>query len=176
MVITHNGIDSSGRNFGPIYLGSLKRRNGLGGGVSTGLNGQDRYLNPNESLDIIPTSEFLLSLSKGQLKKFISIGLISVESSNLLTVFNDLLEKLDNDDGITDSNYFNTLNTSDESLLDTNFNLLLIKLDNDNGITDIDFHTLEISEVLTINTQLPLLLNKLDNDTGVTDINYSLLI
>lgn len=65
--ITHNDT-----GLGQIYLSDVGRRNSLGGGVSVYENGQDCYLNPGETIELVATSQVLLSIDRGVLKKFSS--------------------------------------------------------------------------------------------------------
>lgn len=59
--ITHNGTN----NVGQLYLADVGRRNSLGGGASIYEYGQDQYLNPGESVDLVATSQVLLSIDRG---------------------------------------------------------------------------------------------------------------
>jgi hypothetical protein len=66
--ITHNGTNGLGQ----IYLSDVGRRNSLGGGVSVYEHGQDQYLNPGETIQLVATSQVLLSIDRGVLKTFSS--------------------------------------------------------------------------------------------------------
>lgn len=66
--ITHNGTNGLGQ----IYLSDVGRRNSLGGGVSVYENGQDQYLNPGDTIELVATSQVLLSIDRGVLKAFSS--------------------------------------------------------------------------------------------------------
>jgi hypothetical protein len=66
--ITHNGTNGLGQ----VYLSDVGRRNSLGGGVSVYEHGQDQYLNPGETIQLVATSQVLLSIDRGVLKTFSS--------------------------------------------------------------------------------------------------------
>jgi len=89
--------------------------------------------------------------------------------------FSGMLDKLDNDAGVSDTNYSN--NNIDQAYdWITNFNDVLTKLDNDSGVSDINYNsTLAITDPADMRTNFNDLLTKLDNDAGVSDINYSTL-
>lgn len=85
VTITHTGAVSTAHGgfvVGPflssIYLGDLKKRNGLGGGVSVYNQGQDQYLDYGTPLVMVQTGELLLSVATGQLSKLIFLGLVTV--------------------------------------------------------------------------------------------------
>jgi pSer/pThr/pTyr-binding forkhead associated (FHA) protein len=63
--IVHNDV-----NLGQIYLSDVGRRNSLGGGVSIYEHGQDQYLNPGDTIELVATSQVLLSIDRGVLKTF----------------------------------------------------------------------------------------------------------
>jgi hypothetical protein len=63
--ITHNEL-----GLGQLYLSDVGRRNSLGGGVSIYEHGQDKYLNPGETIQLVATSQVLLSLDRGVLNTF----------------------------------------------------------------------------------------------------------
>ena len=64
--ITHNGTN----NVGKLYLADVGRRNSLGGGASIYEYGQDCYLNPGTHVDLVATSQVLLSIDRGILHTF----------------------------------------------------------------------------------------------------------
>jgi len=83
--VTHTGTISTpaggfkaGAFTAPIYLGDIGRRNGLGGGTSVYGLGQDRYLDNGASVVLQETSEVLLSIAKGTLKKLSDMGLVTI--------------------------------------------------------------------------------------------------
>lgn len=59
--ITHNGT----HNVGQLYLADVGRRNSLGGGASIYEYGQDQYINPGETIQLVATSQVLLSIDRG---------------------------------------------------------------------------------------------------------------
>lgn len=63
--ITHNDA-----GLGQLYLSDVGRRNSLGGGVSIYEHGQDQYLNPGETIELVATSQVLLSIDRGVLHTF----------------------------------------------------------------------------------------------------------
>ncbi|MDB4330382.1 hypothetical protein N9948_01530 [bacterium] len=65
--ITHNDT-----GLGQLYLSDVGRRNSLGGGVSIYEHGQDTYLNPGDTIELVATSQVLLSIDRGVLKTFSS--------------------------------------------------------------------------------------------------------
>lgn len=72
--ITHTGAtDVEG-----IYLSDVGRRNGLGGGVSVYGHGQDQYINPDETIELVATSQVLLSIDRGTIKTFVDEGSLTV--------------------------------------------------------------------------------------------------
>ena len=75
--ITHNGTAGVGQ----LYLADVGRRVGLGGGVSIYEYGQDRYLNPGDTIELVATSQVLLSIDRGILKTYSSgsfAGVLSI--------------------------------------------------------------------------------------------------
>jgi len=66
--VTHNGTNSVGQ----LYLADVGRRNSLGGGVSIYEYGQDQYLNPGDTIELVATSQVLLSIDRGILYTFSS--------------------------------------------------------------------------------------------------------
>lgn len=84
--LTHTGAVSTasggfkvGAFTAPIYLGFLEKRNGLGGGVVNGQNGQDSYLHVGLNVVVEETSQYLLAVKAGgQLDKFVQMGLITI--------------------------------------------------------------------------------------------------
>ena len=63
--ITHNE-----NGLGQVYLSDVGRRNSLGGGVSIYEHGQDTYLNPGDTIQLVATSQVLLSIDRGVLKTY----------------------------------------------------------------------------------------------------------
>ncbi len=63
--IVHNDI-----GLGQLYLPDVGRRNSLGGGVSIYEHGQDQYINPGDTIELVATSQVLLSIDRGTLKTF----------------------------------------------------------------------------------------------------------
>lgn len=57
----------SGTDIGPIYLGDVGRRPGLGGGNSIYTTGQDKYIKSGETKRLLNTSEVQLSVDAGTL-------------------------------------------------------------------------------------------------------------
>jgi len=55
---------------GQLYLPDIGRRNSLGGGVSIYEHGQDRYINPGDTITLVATSQVLLSIDRGTLKTY----------------------------------------------------------------------------------------------------------
>jgi len=78
--ITHNTTNGS-KTVGQLYLADVGRRVGLGGGVSIYEYGQDRYLNPGDTIELVATSQVLLSIDRGMLKTYSSgvfAGILSI--------------------------------------------------------------------------------------------------
>jgi len=65
-------ITHADNGLGQVYLSDVGRRNSLGGGVSIYEHGQDQYLNPGDSVDLVATSQVLLSIDRGVIKTFSS--------------------------------------------------------------------------------------------------------
>lgn len=72
--ITHTGATDVGQ----LYLADIGRRNSLGGGVSIYGYGQDQYINPGETIELVATSQVLLSIDRGMLKTFADDGTLTV--------------------------------------------------------------------------------------------------
>lgn len=60
----------SGTDIGPIYLGDVDRRAGLGGGVSIYQEGQDKYIKFGETRKLVNTGAVRLSIDAGTLKHY----------------------------------------------------------------------------------------------------------
>jgi len=69
--IVHNTTNGT-ETLGQVYLADVGRRNSLGGGVSIYEYGQDRYLNPGDTIQLVATSQVLLSVDRGILNRFSS--------------------------------------------------------------------------------------------------------
>jgi hypothetical protein len=68
--VTHNG-----NGLGQVYLSDVGRRFGLGGGYQVpGKLGQDQYLNPGDTVELVATDEALLSAAKGLIAKYALTG------------------------------------------------------------------------------------------------------
>ena len=65
-------------NVGKLYLSDVGRRNSLGGGVSVYNYGQDQYISPGQTLELVATSQVLLSIDRGMLKTFSKDGTLTV--------------------------------------------------------------------------------------------------
>lgn len=72
--ITHTGATSVGQ----LYLADVGRRNSLGGGTSIYGYGQDQYINPSDVIELVATSQVLLSIDRGMLKTFSDDGTLSI--------------------------------------------------------------------------------------------------
>jgi hypothetical protein len=72
--IVHTGSTGVGQ----LYLADVGRRNSLGGGASIYGYGQDRYINPGETIQLVATSQVLLSIDRGMLKTFSNNGTLTV--------------------------------------------------------------------------------------------------
>lgn len=64
----------SGTNIGPIYIGDVGRRAGLGGGVSIYQQGQDKYIHNGETRRFLNSGEVQLSVDSGTLGHFSTNG------------------------------------------------------------------------------------------------------
>lgn len=102
----------------------------------------------------------------------------ALELTQLITNFNGLLDALDNDTKVVDTNYSSTLNITVLTLAQfiTNFNLLMVKLDNDAGLTDQDYESnYTLSGSTTVDGALQIFnefLVELDNDAGQSSFTY----
>jgi hypothetical protein len=72
-VVNYNGTDR-----GPVYLKDIGQRNGLGGGKSIYVKGQDRYISKGQTATLISTSDVMLSNTSGVIKKMTDLGSFSV--------------------------------------------------------------------------------------------------
>jgi len=136
------------------------------------------YFPFNENVTLVGDGFTALSISNGQLKKLLESG--TLEVSLFGVNYNNLLNKLDSDTGVTDTDYNSALSIVTDPM-DFNeyiesFNNLLNKLDSDIGVTDTDYAASfglsanSLIFILIINYNL--LLNKLDLDVGITDTDY----
>lgn len=81
--LTHNGTVSTanggfkvGQSVGAIYLGDIGRRmDRLGTEEALG---QDFYLNPGDTVQIVETGDVLLSVASGDLKALADLGVVSI--------------------------------------------------------------------------------------------------
>lgn len=64
---------------GSLYLADIGRRWGLGGGVEITEYGQDQYLNPGQEIELVATSQVLMSIQKGMLGKYAAKDDLSIE-------------------------------------------------------------------------------------------------
>jgi hypothetical protein len=80
-------------------------------------------------------------------------SLVINTSRSLQDNFHILLQKLDNDPGVTDDDYYSSLSYSGSGYFTVNFNSLMDKLDSDTHLSSSDFGTLKISElqIITVN-------------------------
>ena len=69
--ITHNGTNGS-KTVGTLYLADVGRRYSLGGSVGIYEYGQDRYLDVGATIQLVATSQVLMSVDRGMLKAFSS--------------------------------------------------------------------------------------------------------
>ena len=65
-------IKHNGNGVGQLYLADVGRRNSLGGGASIYEYGQDCYINPGDTKELVATSQVLLSVDRGILHTFSS--------------------------------------------------------------------------------------------------------
>lgn len=71
-------VKYDGTNYGRLYLNDIGRRNQLGGGVSVYGKGQDQYLSSGQDATLVSTSDVLLSVDRGRIKKFVDKGALTV--------------------------------------------------------------------------------------------------
>ena len=69
---------TGGANVGPLYLKDIGQRNGLGGGKSIYVLGQDRYVSYGSDTTFISTSDVMLSATKGVIKDLVTRGIVTV--------------------------------------------------------------------------------------------------
>jgi hypothetical protein len=62
-------IHYDGTDRGPIYLKDIGQRNGLGGGKSIYVRGQDQYIDYGSDTTLISTSDVMLSYTSGVIYK-----------------------------------------------------------------------------------------------------------
>jgi len=72
--IVHTGATDVGQ----LYLADIGRRNSLGGGVSIYGYGQDQYINSGDIIELVATSQVLLSIDRGMLKTFSDDGTLTI--------------------------------------------------------------------------------------------------
>lgn len=85
ITVTHNGTVTNaiapykvGDEIDKIYLNDIGKRHALGGGANIYEDGQDLYLDPSDSVDLVETSEVLLSVNKGLIKRMVDLGVFTV--------------------------------------------------------------------------------------------------
>lgn len=71
-------IHYDGTDVGPVYLKDIGQRNGLGGGRSIYVKGQDQYVDPGTDTTFISTSDVMLSNTSGVIKKMVDNGVFTV--------------------------------------------------------------------------------------------------
>jgi hypothetical protein len=74
-------IHYDGTDVGPIYLKDIGQRNGLGGGKSIYVRGQDQYVDPGTDTTFISTSDVMLSATSGVIKKYSDLGIFTVQNT-----------------------------------------------------------------------------------------------
>lgn len=73
----------TGTDIGQLYLGDIGRR--TASNVAAPRRGQDQYINPGETIFLVATSDVLLSMDRGSLKKFADAGsLVVTTQANLV--------------------------------------------------------------------------------------------
>jgi hypothetical protein len=72
-------IHYDGTNLGPIYLKDVGQRNGLGGGKSIYVRGQDQYVDYDTDTTLVSTSDVMLSATAGVIKHFVDASSFRVE-------------------------------------------------------------------------------------------------
>jgi hypothetical protein len=68
----------NGTNRGSVYLRDVGQRNGLGGGRSIYVRGQDRYISYGQTALLVSTSDVMTSTMSGVIKKMADLGSFSV--------------------------------------------------------------------------------------------------
>jgi hypothetical protein len=71
--VNYNGTDR-----GLIYLKDVGQRNGLGGGRSIYVRGQDRYISKGQTAILLSTGEVMTSATSGVIKKMSDLGSFTV--------------------------------------------------------------------------------------------------
>jgi hypothetical protein len=71
-------IHYNGTNIGPVYLKDIGQRNGLGGGRSIYIKGQDQYVDPGTDTTLVSTGDVMLSYTSGVIGKMIANGIFTV--------------------------------------------------------------------------------------------------
>lgn len=85
ITVTHDGTVTNaiapykvGDEVGKIYLNDIGKRHAFGGGASIHEKGQDQYLAPAGSVVLEETSDVLLSLDRGLIKRMVDLGVFSI--------------------------------------------------------------------------------------------------
>ena len=71
-------VHTGATDVGQLYLADVGRRNSLGGGTSIYGYGQDQYINAGDTIQLVATSQVLLSIDRGMLKTFSDDGTLTV--------------------------------------------------------------------------------------------------
>jgi hypothetical protein len=71
-------VHYDGTNLGSVYLKDIGQRNGLGGGRSIYVKGQDQYVEHGTDTTFISTSDVMLSATSGVIKKMVDNGVFTV--------------------------------------------------------------------------------------------------
>jgi hypothetical protein len=71
-------VHYDGTNLGPIYLKDIGQRNGLGGGRSIYVKGQDQYVDPGTDTTFLSTSDVMLSYTSGVIGSMLAKGVFHV--------------------------------------------------------------------------------------------------
>lgn len=71
--VAYNGI-----NRGSVYLRDIGQRNGLGGGRSIYIKGQDRYISYGQTAALVSTGQVMTSTMSGVIKKMSDLGSFTI--------------------------------------------------------------------------------------------------
>jgi hypothetical protein len=103
----------------------------------------------------------------------VEVGDVLVQTQYLTVAqFNRLLQKLDNDNGVVDFDYYSTLKAVAGDNLGDKLVALCAKLNADSGVTDTDYTATATTNFVTNQADFNTIVDKLNNDAGVVFTNY----
>ena len=136
-------------------------------------NSRKNFSDQDYDVNILGITSDLLQIDNGTV---VDAGDAMVQTQTLtIFKFNQLLEKLDLDDGVTDNDYLTTLGVVTGDNLFTNIIALTVKLDLDAGVTDTDYEgsITKVTEFANLQSDFNIIVNKLNDDATVDFDTYT---